>query len=74
MAGTAAVICLRTKSLQSGKPLKATTGMSKSPRYARQVVEKTRAELAIGVKKKPRRKPKLRRPQSSPLKKPKSKS
>ena len=41
--------------------------------YAQQVVEKTRAELAIGVKKKPRRKPKLRPPSSWP-KKPKSSS
>jgi hypothetical protein len=41
--------------------------------YARQVIEKTRAELAIGVKKKPRRKQKPR-PQSSWPKKPKSSS
>jgi len=41
--------------------------------YARQVVEKTRAELAIGIKKKPNRKPNPR-PRSSWRKKPKSKS
>ena len=41
--------------------------------YARQVVEKTRAELAIGIKKKPRRNSKPR-PQSSWRKKPKSSS
>ena len=41
--------------------------------YARQVVDKTRAELGIGVKKKPSRKPKCH-PKSSWLKKPKSSS
>jgi hypothetical protein len=39
--------------------------------YARQVIEKTRAELAIGVKKKPRPRPRLR-PRSSWPKKPRS--
>jgi hypothetical protein len=42
--------------------------------YAREVVEKTRAELAIGVKKKPSRKPKSHRPKSSRPKKRKSRS
>jgi hypothetical protein len=42
--------------------------------YAQQVVEKTRAELAIGVKKKPDHKSKSHRPKSSRRKKPKSKS
>lgn len=41
--------------------------------YARQVIEKTRAELAIGVKKKPNRKHKPR-PRSSWPRKPKSSS
>ena len=41
--------------------------------YAQQVVEKTRAELAMGVKKKPRRKNQPR-PKSPWLKKPKSSS
>src|SRR5438034_7138515 len=42
--------------------------------YAREVIEKTRAELSIGVKKKPRSKPKSRRPKSSRPKNPKSRS
>jgi hypothetical protein len=42
--------------------------------YARQVVEKTRAELGIGVKKKPNRKTRTRRPNSSQPRKPKSSS
>jgi len=42
--------------------------------YARQVIEKSRAELAIGVKKKPHRKSKPHRPKSSRPKKPKSRS
>ena len=42
--------------------------------YARQVVEKTRAELGIGVKKKPHRKTRIRRPNSSQPRKPKSSS
>ena len=42
--------------------------------YAQQIVEKTRAELAIGVKKKPHRKPKSHRPKSSRPKKRKSRS
>ena len=41
--------------------------------YAKQIVEQTRAELGIGVKKKPRRSPNRPRPNSSPPKKPKSK-
>jgi len=42
--------------------------------YTRPVIEKSRAELAIGVKKKPHRKSKPHRPKSSRPKKPKSRS
>jgi hypothetical protein len=42
--------------------------------YARQLVEKTRAELGIGVKKKPAGKTRIRRPNSSRPRKPKSSS
>jgi len=64
----------RTRSPPSSKPLRATSKYQQITRdYARQVVEKTRAELAIGIKKKAEPQPKPR-PQSSWRKKPKSNS
>jgi len=42
--------------------------------YARQIIDKTRAELALDVKKKPGHPPQRRRPKSSWPKKPKSSS